>query len=72
MNKLDLDYEVTRLLKAMKEPKIYPWLMSREEKIGILARGVIKGWYGNHEVRSKILKDLYSEVQGEVNRQLKS
>lgn len=73
---VDLDEEARRLLKAIHKidddsPHPKSWevsTMSRDEKINVLAIGVINGWYNNNPARREILGNLYREVQDRVTR----
>lgn len=67
-DKLDLNFEVERLLRWKGELKgVYVVLLPHDKKIDILARGVIDGWYGEEIIQRAILKDYYQEVRDRVS-----
>lgn len=61
--KLDLDSEVERLLgyRGRLEGVVVNTL-THDEKINILAQGVIDGWYNVEIVQRAMLRDRYGEV----------
>jgi len=66
--KLDLNYEVRRLIKAKGiDLKFVVEYIPYESKIEILSTGVVEGWYGNEIVQRRILKDHYEDVTRKTN-----